>query len=127
MCRLCDSCYKYQVFSNCVVLRDEARLYSNHEEADSRMIFHVSYLAENYSSTSDVNTVARSADTNSLINTIGCFQKLLEKNQKLRLWLEMGTETKKKYIAICQRESNILVFVSVTFFSVSSFPYLVWL
>ena len=59
------------------------------------MIFHVSCLAENYSSTSDVNVVARSADTDSLIITVGCFQKLLEKNQKLRLWLEMGTETKK--------------------------------
>ena len=59
------------------------------------MIFHASCLAENYSSTSDVNIVARSADTDKLIITIGCFQKLPEKNQNLRLWLEMGTETKK--------------------------------
>ena len=34
-----DTCYKYQVISNCVVRSDEARLCSNHEEADSRMLF----------------------------------------------------------------------------------------
>ena len=80
-----DTCYKYQAVSNCVVRSDEARLYSNYEEAASRMFFHVSCLAENYSSTSDVNAVVRSTDTNSLIIDIGCFQKLLEKHQKLRL------------------------------------------
>ena len=29
-----------------------------------------------------------------LIIAVGCFQKLLEKHQKLKLWLEMGVETK---------------------------------
>ena len=69
-------------------------MYINHEEADSRMFFHVSCLAENSSSTSDVNIVVRSTDTDSLITTIGCFQKLLQKHQKLRFWLKMGLETK---------------------------------
>ena len=122
----CDACYKYQVVSNCVVRSDEARLYSNLEEADSRTFFHVSCLAENFSSTSDVNVVVRSTDTDSLIIAVGCFQNLLKKHQKLKLWLEMGVEN-KKYIAICQRESNILVLGSVTFFCVTSFPCLVWL
>ena len=82
------------------------------------MIFHASCLAENYSSTSDVNIVARSADTDKLIITIGCFQKLPEKNQNLRLWLEMGTETKKNtlryvsgnqiYSPLCQLLSSAL-------------------
>ena len=54
-----DKRYKYQVVSNCVVRSDEARLYSNHEEADSRMLFHVSCLAENYSSTTDFNVAVR--------------------------------------------------------------------
>ena len=58
--------------------------------------FHVSYLAQNYSSTSDVNVVVQSTDTDSLIIDVGCFQKLLEKHQKLKLWLEMGVETKNK-------------------------------
>ena len=80
-----DTCYKYQAVSNWVVRSNEARLYSNHEEADSRMFFHVSCLAENYNRTSDVNAVVRSTDTNSLIIDIGYFQKLLEKHQKLRL------------------------------------------
>ena len=121
-----DTCYKYQAVSNCFVRSDEARLYSNHEEADSSMFCHVSCLAENYSSTSDVNVVVRSTDTDSLIIAVGCFQNLLKKHQKLKLWLEMGVEN-KKYIAICQRESNILVLGSVTFFCVTSFPCLVWL
>ena len=60
-----DTCYKYQAVSNCFVRSDEARLYSNHEEADSSMFCHVSCLAENYSSTSDVNVVVRSTDTDS--------------------------------------------------------------
>ena len=99
-----DTCYKCQVVSNCVVRSDEARLYSNHEEADSRMFFHVSCLAENYSSTSDVNVVVRSTDTDSLIIDVGCFQKLLEKHQKLKLWLEMGVETKNtlRYVSVNQ-------------------------
>ena len=69
-----DTCYKYQFVSNCVFRCDETRLYSNHEEADSRMFFHVSCLAENYSSTCDVYVLVRSTDADS-------FQKLLEKHQ----------------------------------------------
>ena len=84
-----DTCYKYQVASNCVVRSDEARLYSNHVEADSHMFFHFSYLAEVYSSTFCAIT-----DTDSLIIAVGCFQRLLEKHQKLKLWLEMEVETK---------------------------------
>ena len=60
------------------------------------MFFHVSCLAENYGSTSDVNVVVRSTDTDGLIIAVGGFQKLLEKHQKLKLWLEMGVETKNK-------------------------------
>ena len=89
-----DTCYKFQVALNCPVCSNEARLYSNHEEADSCILFPVSCLAENYSSTSDVNVVVRSTDTDSLIIAVGCFQKLLEKHQKLQLLLEMGVERK---------------------------------
>ena len=68
------------------------------------MFFHVSCLAENYSSTSDVNVVVRLADTDSLIIAVGCFQKLLEKHLKLKLWLEMGVETKNtlRYVSVNQ-------------------------
>ena len=79
---------------NCVVRSNEAKLWSKHKYADSRMFFHVSCLAENYSGTSDVNVVVRSTDADSLKIAVGCFQRLLEKHQKLRLWLEMGVETK---------------------------------
>ena len=104
-----DTCYKYQAVSNCFVRSDEARLYSNHEEADSSMFCHVSCLAENYSSTSDVNVVVRSTDTDSLIIDVGCFQKLLEKHQKLKLWLEMGVETKNtlRYVSVNQIYSSL--------------------
>ena len=42
------------------------------------MFFHVSCLAENYSSTFDVNVAVQSTDADTLITAIGCFQKLLE-------------------------------------------------
>ena len=107
----CDTCYKYQVVLNCVVLSDEARLYSSHEEGESRMFFHVSCLAENYSSTSDVNVVVRSTDTDGLIIAVGGFQKLMEKHQKLKLWLEMGVETKNtlRYVNVNQIYSYFLL------------------
>ena len=116
-----DIFYKYQVVPNFVVCSNEARLYRNQKEGDSRMSFHVSCLAENYSSASDVNVVLGSADRDSFIIAVGGFQNLLEKHQKLRLWFEMGVEKKKKkkYIAICQRELNTTAFGSAAFFSFS--------
>ena len=62
---------------------EEIRLYSNHEEADSRMLFHVAYLAENYPSSTTVNAVVRFLDTDCSVIAIGCFQKLLEKKNKV--------------------------------------------
>ena len=104
-----DTCYKYQAVSNCFVRSDEARLYRNHEEADSSMFCQVSCLAENYISTSDVNVVVQSTDTDSLIIDVGCFQNLLEKHQKLKLWLEMGVETKNtlRYVSVNQIYSSL--------------------
>ena len=72
-----DTCYKYQVVSKCVGRSDEARLYSNYVKADSRIFFHAVYLAENYSSTYEVNVVAQPANTVSLIIAIGCLQNLI--------------------------------------------------
>ena len=73
------------------------------------MFFHVSCLAENYSGTSDVNVVVRSTDADSLKIAVGCFQRLLEKHQKLRLWLEMGVETKNtlRYVSMNQIYSSL--------------------
>ena len=69
---------------------------------NSRVFFHVSCLAENYSSNFDVNVVVRATDTDRLIIAVSCFQTLLEKHQKLRLWLEMGVETKNilRYVTL---------------------------
>ena len=68
------------------------------------MFFRVSCLAENYSNTSDVNIVVRLTDTISLTIAVGRFQKLLEKHQKLKFWLEMGVETKNtlRYVTLTQ-------------------------
>ena len=73
------------------------------------MFFHVLCLAESYSCTSDVNVVVRSTDTDSLIIAVGCFQNLLEKHQKLKLWLEMGVETKNalRYVTVNQIYSSL--------------------
>ena len=71
------------------------------------MFFHVSCLAENYSGTSDVNVVVRSTDADCLKIAVGCFQRLLEKH--LRLWLEMGVETKNtlRYVSMNQIYSSL--------------------
>ena len=79
-----DQCYKYEVVSNCIVRSEEIHLYCDHEEADSRMLFHVAYLAENYPSSTTVNVVVLSLDTDCSVIGIGCFHKLIEKNQSFK-------------------------------------------
>ena len=101
-----DTCYKYQVVLNCVVRSDEAKLYSNYE---SSMFFHVSCLTENYSSTSDINAVVLSTDTDSVIIAVGCFQKLLEKHQKLKFWLEMRVERKNTLQHVSMNQIYLLL------------------
>ena len=63
--------------------------------------FHFSILAENYSSNSDVNVVVQSTDIDSLIIVIGCFQKQLEKHEKLKLWVEIGVKSKNALQYVC--------------------------
>ena len=50
-----------------------------------------------------------STDTDSLIIAVGCFQKLLEKHQKLKLWLEMGVEAKNtlRHVSVNQIYSSL--------------------
>ena len=106
-----DTCYKYIVENNSVLRREESRLYSNHEEADSRMFHHVSFSAfQQLSSdaTSMVNddrsltTIVRTNDVDCLIIALGCFDKLLNLNSNLKLWLEVGVSSKNnlRYISI---------------------------
>ena len=60
---------------------EEWSLLCTHEEADIRILFHILRL-ENQS-----NFTMRTADTDCLINEVGCSEKL---DTSLKIWLEVG-------------------------------------
>ena len=87
-----------------VIRREESRLYSTHEEADSRMFHHVAFSTYNHNSIDPINIVVRTVDADCLVISLGCFKTLRELNTALNLWLEVGLETKNnlRYINVNQ-------------------------
>ena len=75
--------YAYKVEDSKLIVTEENRLYSDHEEADSRRIFHVKEIA---ASDELKDIVIRAIDTDVLIIAPGCYEELEEKN----LWMEVG-------------------------------------
>ena len=73
--------YAYKVKDSKLIVTEEDRLYSDHEEADSRMIFHVKEIA---ASDELKDIVIHAIDTDVLIIALGCYEELEEKN----LWME---------------------------------------
>ena len=96
-----DVCYKFSVHNGNVIRTEEPRLFSNHEEADSRMFHHVAFSTRSTSET--INIVVRTVDADCLIIALGCFKRLREMGS-VNLWLEVGLETKNtlRYISINQ-------------------------
>ena len=72
-------------------------LYSTHKEADSRMFFHLTNVS------SPANAVVRTADTDCLIIALGC-KRLY--NPLLKIWLEVGLESKNTLRYITQLSEN---------------------
>ena len=62
-----DVCYKYSVDGDTVICQEEPRLFSTHEEADSRMFFHVAFSSRNRSIDDPHNIVVRTNDTDCLV------------------------------------------------------------
>ena len=89
-----DSCYKFEPQNDKVLCTEQVN-YCNHEKADSRMFYHLSLVAN------PSNVVMRKNDTESLVIVMGCKQFY---NTSLKLWLEVGTQSKNtiRYISIDQ-------------------------
>ena len=71
-----DICYKYAAHEGNVVCEEEPRLFSTHEEADSRMFHHVAFSNREHRSTDPINIVVRTNDTDCLVISLGCFKLL---------------------------------------------------
>ena len=76
------------------------QLYSTHEEADSRMIFHLSKLV------APCNVVIRTIDTDVLIIALGSLELL---DEDLNVWMETGLYSKNtlRYINISELFSTL--------------------
>ena len=79
-----DICYSYKVVDGQVIRRIEPLLFSTHEEADSRMLFHLT------STDTSGEVVIRTNDTDVLIALLGCYERL---RHDINVWLEMGLQT----------------------------------
>ena len=67
--------------------------FSTHEEADSRIMFHVKKLP------APVNVVIRTVDTDVLVIALGCMHML---DQGKRIWVETGLCSKSFLVVITQ-------------------------
>ena len=87
-----DTCYKFEPQDDKVFCTEQEN-YCNHEEADSRMFYHVSLVA------ALCKVVMRANDTD--VIPMGCKQFY---DTSLKLWLEVGTQSKNtiRYISIDQ-------------------------
>ena len=89
-----DTCYSFISQEDRMVKSEEVAYYAKHEEADTRMIYHVGQLP------SVTNVVVRTVDTNVVVIVLGCFHQLQDK----RIWVESGIQFKNnfRYISINQ-------------------------
>ena len=67
-----------------MVKSEEVAYYAKHEEADTRMIYHVGQLP------SETNVVMRTVDADVVVVAIGFFDQLQHK----RIWVESGVQSK---------------------------------
>ena len=89
-----DTCFSFQAIDDNMVKLIENNYWSTHEEADSRMIFHIGQLS------SPANVVVKTVDTDVVIIALGCINQLQDKN----VWIEAGLQSKNtlRYISINQ-------------------------
>ena len=95
-----NKCYSFKSVLGKVVRTEEFNLYSDHEEADSRMFHHIQSLPK------PSNVVVRSNDTDVLVIAIGCRSKI---DTELKIWLEAGVQGKNnlRFISVDQICSNL--------------------
>ena len=76
-----DTCYKFEAQDDKAFCTEQEN-YCNNEEADSRMLYHVSLV------TAPSNAM-RTNDTDALVIAMGCKQFC---GTSMKLWLEVGTQ-----------------------------------
>ena len=89
-----DTCYKFEPQDDKVFCTEQEN-YCNHEEAYSRMFYHVSLVA------APGKVIMRTNDTDALVIAMGCKQFY---DTSLNVWLEIGTQSENtiRYISIDQ-------------------------
>jgi hypothetical protein len=94
-----DKVYSYKALNNQMIVREEVDYYSRHEEADTRMIFHLTKLQP------ALNVVIRTADTDVLLIALGCFEHI----NYINLWLEVGLYTRNtlRFINVNQLHNKL--------------------
>ena len=87
------TCHLFTYNDNCVHTTKCANLYSTHQEADSKMLFHVASIP------SPANIVIRSVDTDVLVIALTCLSTV---DPRKKVWMETGLESKSslRYINI---------------------------
>ena len=77
-----------------MVNSEEVTYYAKHDEADTRMIYHVGQLP------SGTNVAVRTVNTDVVVIALGCFHKLQDK----MIWVESDIQSKNnlRYISINQ-------------------------
>lgn len=82
-----EQCFSYCSVANCVVQTEETELACQHEEADTRIVFHISKLPENS------KILVKAADTDVLIILLGNMHNF----SNLEIWLANSTSKKSNY------------------------------
>ena len=77
-----NDCYLFTANDNCVYTSKYANLYSTHQEADSKMLFHVASIP------SPANIVIKRFDT-----ALVCLSKI---DPLKKVWMETGLESQVK-------------------------------
>ena len=89
-----DTCYKFYVYENEVHREEVATLYSRHEEADSRLIFHLFNLSSHLK-----KVIIRCSDTDILIIALGVFDRIVDDK---KVWIDCGktSDNSRRYVSV---------------------------
>ena len=101
-----DKCYLFQVINGSVSRTEDETLRSNHEEADSRMFFHLAKISLLGEQETAKNIVLRLSDTDVAIVGLGNLHLLPE---NVTVWLEVGVFSKNtlRYINLTDLHNKL--------------------
>ena len=80
-----NTCYRYVNSEGLMLCQEEEELYSSHEEADSRMFFHVDHIS------GPTNVVTHRGDTDCLVIALRSRHLF---DQRINIWLQSGVQSK---------------------------------